>query len=612
MRKAVIFLFAIATLNAHAATPEQVRSAALRALGQIQNGATGFYKVANCSSCHDHALPLLAYQVARERDVPIDEAAASAVAAKGLMASPDLTSIDAAVQDYEIIDPAPSEGWALIAAHATGISPNLVTGAYVQRVASWQRADGHFPTFDVRPPQSYSLFTATAVAVRAMRLYMLPQLMKERDERAARAAKWLSTATPHETEDFTFRLLGLHWADAAPSQIHRAAQALLDLQRPDGGWGQLPNMPSDAYATGSALVALHDAGGVAASNPAWQKGMNFLLSTQAQDGSWHVHTRMVSPAAVSPPYFESGFPYGHDQAISTAGTCWAAMALMLSLPKASKPARPQPLPSLHPKGIEPWMSAALFAPVWELKGLLDRGLDANTKTPEGTTLLMLAAHDPEKVKLLIERGADVRVKAKTGFTALEVAASYYGNSESLKLLLDQGASANPEKGIKYDASALVLASMAGDLESVRLLLAKGANPNSAMSLLGNFPNPPLFTAAIFNYPAVVETLLASGADVNWKDQDGMTVMHWATLGHHAEMIKLLVTRGAKLNATDRYGYTPLHYAAQVDFGDAETVSALLKAGADPTAKEKEGKTALSLAGGYPHIRMALENQANKP
>src|SRR5512140_908684 len=118
MRIALVLFVALAGLNAHAATPEQTRAAATRALTAIQNGSTGFYKVANCNSCHDHALPMLTYSIARERGIPLEESTISGIAAKGLLASPDLSSIDSAVQDYQIIDPAPSEGWALVAAHA--------------------------------------------------------------------------------------------------------------------------------------------------------------------------------------------------------------------------------------------------------------------------------------------------------------------------------------------------------------------------------------------------------------------------------------------------------------------------------------------------------------
>jgi hypothetical protein len=99
------------------------------------------------------------------------------------------------------------------------------------------------------------------------------------------------------------------------------------MQNSDGGWSQFPTLPSDAYATGQALYALNAAGGMPATDPVYAKGVKFLLDTQAADGSWHVKTRSIWLQ----PYFESGFPYGHDQWISAAGTGWAVIALSLSV-----------------------------------------------------------------------------------------------------------------------------------------------------------------------------------------------------------------------------------------------------------------------------------------
>ena len=433
-RSLALFLF-VTALHAQTNSPREIRSAATRAVAMVQRGSTGFYKAMVCFSCHDHGLPMLAFQTARERGIPVDEGAASQVAAKGLMASPDFTSIDRAVQDPMIVDPAASDGWALVAAHAAGLKPNLVTAVYAQRIANWQRPDGHWPTGDDRPPQSFSSFTATVVALRAMQLHMPPQLRQQTADRVARARKWLLTAEPHDTEEFTFRLFGLHYAGATPEELSRAARDLLALQRSGGGWAELPHLQPDAYSTGEALVALRVAAGIPVADPAWQKGLQYLLSTQDKEGVWHVHTRQVSPAQVSPPYIETGLAYEHDQFISTDATCWAAMALMLALPRAGTPSIPRPLMALAPKGLKPWMETALFGTAAELKQQLDAGLDPNTHTPEGTTLLMMAAQDPEKVKLLIERGANVRVQAKSGYTALMVASAYVGTLESVKLLL---------------------------------------------------------------------------------------------------------------------------------------------------------------------------------
>jgi hypothetical protein len=93
-------------------------------------------------------------------------------------------------------------------------------------------------------------------------------------------------------------------------------------QRPDGGWGQTDYMQSDAYATGETLWALHE-GGMPVSDPVFRRGVAYLLATQADDGTWHVVTRSLS----FQPYFQSGFPYDHDQWISQSGTAMAAIGL---------------------------------------------------------------------------------------------------------------------------------------------------------------------------------------------------------------------------------------------------------------------------------------------
>ena len=105
--------------------------------------------------------------------------------------------------------------------------------------------------------------------------------------------------------------------------MRHAGAALIAEQRPDGGWAQLRSLASDAYATGQTLVALKTAAGLSPTDPAYERGVRFLLRTQLNDGSWHIRTR----ALPLPPYFDSGFPHGPDQFISAAATNWAAMGL---------------------------------------------------------------------------------------------------------------------------------------------------------------------------------------------------------------------------------------------------------------------------------------------
>src|SRR5438045_6993557 len=100
-----------------------------------------------------------------------------------------------------------------------------------------------------------------------------------------------------DNEDRVFRLLGLKVAEAPEIEIGAATKELLSKQRDDGGWAQLDSgeperaTVSDAYAAGSALVALHEAGGLPISDAAYKRGLQYLLTTQLDDGSWHIVSR---------------------------------------------------------------------------------------------------------------------------------------------------------------------------------------------------------------------------------------------------------------------------------------------------------------------------------
>jgi squalene cyclase len=129
-----------------------------------------------------------------------------------------------------------------------------------------------------------------------------------------------------DNEDRAFRLLGLKWVGAPEDEIRKAADELMAGQKKDGGWAQLPGMATDAYATGSALFALSQGGGLPVDSPAYQSGVKFLLRHQAEDGTWFVNKRAM-PAN---NYFDAEYPYGQSQYISFIAGCWSTMALILA------------------------------------------------------------------------------------------------------------------------------------------------------------------------------------------------------------------------------------------------------------------------------------------
>ena len=91
----------------------------------------------------------------------------------------------------------------------------------------------------------------------------------------------------------------------------------------------------------------------------------------------------------------------------------------------------------------------------------------------------------------------------------------------------------------------------------------------------------------------VSRLIAQGADVNAKDNDGITALYIASETGHAEIVSLLLAARADVNAKHDNGMTTQMAASYR--GHSEIVSLLLAAGADVTATFNDGMTAISLA-----------------
>jgi ankyrin repeat protein len=595
-------LCAVTTVWAGDVSTATIRDAAAKAVTLIQKSQKTWFSRQNCYSCHQQLLPALAFQAAREHGIPVDEAAAhaDAVHAFGYFAN-----FDRAVHYTHIIDPAMDDAFGLMAAHTAGLRPSVVTAVYARSIAARQEADGHWESADERPPQSYSAFTATAFSIAAIQLYGHSSLKADTQARAERARTWLLSHTPMNTEERAYQMFGVSLTDKNQATLDKLARELKATQQPDGGWTSLDGRPSDAYSTGEAMWALHNAAGVPTSDPAWQRGASYLLKTQAQDGSWHVASRLHPPAPVSPPYFETGHPYGHDQFVSTMGESWAIIALAQALPPVKSN-----LPSLmeaDPQGVEPWADIVLFGSTADVKHLLDGGFDANSATKSGgTTALMLAAPDVAKMKLLLARGANADARAKDRYSALLVAANYPGSSAAMNLLLDHGATVRLPKGqgaALFNAHPTILAAFAGNAGMIDRLRKAGDRVDDKMNLLGMFPTTPLLMLATTHRTEAVRALLDAGAQVDEADDDGITILSWAAIANRVDMARLLIQRGADVNHVDKKGMTPLLYAASIDFGDSAMIDLLLHSGAQPGARTKEGLTALDLARKYQHIHL---------
>ncbi len=576
-----------------------LRQAVTKPIRLIQKSQETWYKKdQTCTSCHHQVLPILVMSAARERSIAFDADLAHDVVVKSFS---DLKDLDAIVQGHDYIDEV-DEAWKLIAARVAGVPPNLSTSARAQFLASAQRPDGSWYTMDARPPQSYGRFTTTALCARAIHLCFPPSLKDQKQAVLSRARDWLLRTQPRTTEERTFQLLGLSWTGADRDARQKAAKQLLAERREDGGWSQMPGATSsDAYSTGQVLYALHQAAGLAIDDPDYQRGLRFLLRSQQPDGSWRVDSRLNQSVPVSPKYFNAGFPHGRDhQFISIMGTSWATLAILQAIPVTPGQKKETPaLPDLAPAEKDDWVRVSLEGSAAELKKALEGGMKPNVKTARGTTALMLAARDPEKVRLLIKAGADVNARAESGYNALTVAARYHGNAEVVRLLLKETAKVKAEKNVKVknNASALFFAAANGDVEMARALIDARAAIEAEMLVLGRMPMSPLMAATLRGDSKMVEYLIVQDADPN-RGED--MPLARAVINNHADTLKLLLAKGAKVNRVDDLGMTPLLYAASVSFGDTTVVEMLLAAGADQKVKDKKGRTALDLARIYKH------------
>ncbi|MBM3755632.1 MAG: hypothetical protein FJW38_16800 [Acidobacteria bacterium] len=297
------------------ASARPVAESVAKAFTLLEKQSHAFIRIGGCNSCHAQDLPSAAAAMARDRGLSAPrEIAQLSLAMSG-------TSHER-VMDFNVIGVA-SIAWQLFDTGMNRVPASAYTDAVVRYLKAMQTAEGNWHASQGRrPPMSAGEYQAAALAIYSLRHYSPTTEKRSTDEAVNRAAAWLAASKPANTQDRAFQVMGLAWAKAKPGVIATAARALADSQREDGGWSQLPTMGSDAYATGQATYALHLAGR-SASDPVVKKGTGYLLRTQAADGSWHVKTRSIW----FQPYFESGFPYGHDQWISTAGTAWASMAL---------------------------------------------------------------------------------------------------------------------------------------------------------------------------------------------------------------------------------------------------------------------------------------------
>lgn len=316
-------LLLLAATLSQGADETALRTAAAKSLPLLErSSAMAMAERSDCFTCHHSGLPVMTFIAARELGFTIDE---------GNLSTQLQFTADVLAKGRERYLQGKGQGGAAFMAGSAlwtlklgGWKADANTEAVVEYLLDHQKDQKHWTPPSIRPPSEESPFSATYFALEGIRHFATGAQKPRMDARVSSALGWLEKTAPQTTEDRVFRLQALR---AAGADVEKAVADLLGTQRDDGGWGQLETMDTDAYATATALVALHRAGGLPVSDADYRRGIAWLLDAQLPDGSWHV----VSRSKPFQKYFESGYPHGKDQFISITAASWATTALLDAL-----------------------------------------------------------------------------------------------------------------------------------------------------------------------------------------------------------------------------------------------------------------------------------------
>ena len=235
--------------------------------------------------------------------------------------------------------------------------------------------------------------------------------------------------------------------------------------------------------------------------------------------------------------------------------------------------------------------AVLMKAAWEgntgqAQALIHNGIDVNVKDAFGRTALLIAASQGHTyiVQILLEAGADPCVRDNVGTTAL-IAAEARGYSRIVSLLRT---------------------SSTQSVEAEEVAPYKVESNGTAAT-----PPPSLQRAVDSGDVASVNAIIARGADVNTRTEDGWTPLMLATIKGHTEIVQALLKQGADVNARNKKGWTALMFA--VSMGDIETMRVIIDGNAEIDARDNDGKTVLMQATGENNIeslRVLLEHGAD--
>jgi hypothetical protein len=316
-------------------TKPQVQHAVDRAIGYLRTESAAWLNTRKCAACHHAAMPLWALNEADKMGYAIDKKFAADTLEATLGSRDKMIASKLVPGPKDPPDPRPlgrglNMGLVFISV-AGQSSPTLSQGqkqslkSITEETLKKQVKDGSWEFFLSRPPINETQLTDITWIVMALQGQTGPEAPLTQRQALAKANAWLSGAKLPETyQSKVLKLLLALRAGKPHIEQQSGIDELLSLQQPDGGWRQLPEVKSDAFATGQTLYVLSLAGYTAV-RPEIKRAIAFLIATQKPDGSWPMKSRATPDG--KPGSAKLLTP------ITCASCSWATLGLARLVPK---------------------------------------------------------------------------------------------------------------------------------------------------------------------------------------------------------------------------------------------------------------------------------------